>query len=247
MNVDRDVPKKPARSTLESVPDRVSRFLRGLAHNAQIRAALATEGYEEADHQEGWNLFHAVNGYAPGRAPALDRTAGLAMAELDRLDAGLLDKVDATLGHRFPAQRDQLLAGLAAGEKAVAVANVKALIVRLATLEASSDTADQAALARLAKVKLDPAERARLAALVTSAEAFESQSGGAIESEDARWSRLEPSYIELWAWFDEWGRAANRAIRRRDWLVTLGLAKRRVSRAEATDTGGPAPEPETDD
>jgi len=236
-----DESKKPARSTLETVPDRVSRFLRGLAHNGRIRSALASEGYEDSDHQEGWNRFHAVNGYTPSPTPTIDRTSGLAMAELDRLDAGLIDKIDATLVHRFPAQRDAVLQGLVAGERAVAVANVKTILARLSTLESSSDSAAGEALARLAKVKIDPAERARLATLVKSAEAFESESGGGVESDESRWARLEPSYLALWAWFDEWSRAANRAIQRRDWLVTLGLAKRRQARdAEPAPVDGPA-------
>lgn len=239
-----DAPKKPARSTLESVPDRVSRFLRGLAHNAQIRAALAVQGYDDADHQEGWNLFHDVNGYSPGKAPVLDRTAGLAMAELDRLDADLIDKIDATLGHRFPVQRDTLLAGLGAGEKAVAVANVKTILERLATLSASNDPHDTAANQRLAKVKLDQGERNRLAELVKNAEGFEAQSGAGIDNDTTRWTRLEPAHLALWGWYDEWSRAANRAITRRDWLVTLGLAKRRDTRADSPESPiGDTPNP----
>jgi hypothetical protein len=237
MNVDT---KKPGRSTLEGVPERVSRFLRGTANNGHIRAALAAEGYDDADHQEGWDLFHRVSGYAPSKPVAVDRSASLAMAELDRLDAGLIDKIDATLGGRFPAQRDVVLAGLAPAERALAVANVKHILDRVAALEASADGADQSAVARLAKVKLDGAERARLAALVAQAESFEGRSAAPLDAEEIRWTRLEPAYVALYAWFNEWSRAAARAITRRDWLLTLGLAKRRTTRAAAEpDVGEP--------
>ncbi len=229
--------KSPSRSTLEAVPDRASRLLRGIAHNGHIRAALAGEGYEEADHLEGWRLFHAVCGFSPNLPVVVDRTAANAISELDRSDGPLLDKVDATLGHRYPAQRDFLLGGLSPAERAGAVANVKTVLTRLDTLGTSSDPDDQAAMARLTKVKIDAAERARLASLVTQAESFEATSAAAVETDETRWERLAPLHSELWAWVDEWSRAANRAISRRDWLVSLGLAKRRSPAAEAPSDG----------
>lgn len=104
---------------------------------------------------------------------------------------------------------------------------MKTALERIAVLAASDAPGDKEAVARLAKVKLDEAERQRLGRLVVAAESFEGVSG-ASEGDEARWSRLEPLYLQLWAWYDEWSRAAARAISRRDWLVSLGLAKRRT-------------------
>lgn len=217
----------PSRVTLAGIPERVSRFLRAIAHNAPIRSALATEGYGEVDHQEGWDLFHQVNGYRPTPSPVIDPRSALAMAELDRLDGPLIDKLDATLGHRFPRQREAVLGGLAAGERAVAVANVKSILARVSALEASADAQDQAAAARLAKVRFDGAERERLESLVRDAEHFDATSGAGFDSEEGRWARVAPDHVALWRWFDEWSRAAHRAVGRRDWLIALGLAKRK--------------------
>lgn len=225
---------KPSRVTLEAAPDRASRFLRGVANNPRIRAALATEGYAEEDHQEGWDLFHTACGYRPRpAAPTLDLRSATAMAELDRLDGPLLDKVDATLAHRFPPQRDALIGDLTAGERAIAVYNVKTLLDRLTTLEKSTTPDDQAALARLAKVRVDADERQRLATLVADAEHFESDSGATQETDEARWTRLEHDFFALWAWLDEWTRASQRAISRRDWRITLGIGKRRKKNTPA--------------
>lgn len=67
--------------------------------------------------------------------------------------------------------------------------------------------------------------------MVADAEHFESDSGATQESDEARWTRLENDFFALWAWLDEWTRAAQRAISRRDWRITLGIGKRKRKNA----------------
>jgi len=63
-----DDKKKPDRSTLETLPDRASRFLRGVAHNAHVRSALASAhrraGCGRAhDHRGMVSATHRMNSH----------------------------------------------------------------------------------------------------------------------------------------------------------------------------------------
>ena len=57
---------------------------------------------------------------------------------------------------------------------------------------------------------------------------------------------FDPLYRALYFWLDEWSRAAKRAISRRDWLLSLGLAKRRrpgsAAESDASDASDTAEE-----
>jgi len=47
----------PSRQILEELPPRALKFLSALSKSSTLHAALAARGYEEADHQEGWELL----------------------------------------------------------------------------------------------------------------------------------------------------------------------------------------------
>ena len=174
-----------------------------------------------------------------GRLPAIK--------QLDDWDEGGFQIITASLRYRFPEQAAFLLTGLHASTGAAAVLGVKRLLDRLDALESSSERAatqqqDQAAVALLAQRGIDASERQRLRALIAVAESAPELSLPNAQAVAQAESDYLKGLMALRAWFEEWAGIAHVAIKRRDYLIRMGLAKRRLHGAEPADPATPAPE-----
>ncbi|MBL9041027.1 MAG: hypothetical protein JNM83_05475 [Myxococcales bacterium] len=228
-----------SRQTLEETPERVLKFLAGVAASAEIRTLLAQHGYTDAEHQLGWKLLHAATGYqATGPTPVSDRAAAEAIAELDAWDEPNFRLARATLMRRFPDQGEFVFQDLTAATGPAALLSVKSFLDRLDMLEGKlpgrdhkqkeRKTADQKAVATLAERGIAPEERARLRKLLATAQsgAKPIADGGKAEASAQAGGELV-ALEELRGFYDEWAEVARVVIRRRDYHIRLGLAKRK--------------------
>jgi len=221
-----------SRETLEQTPLRALPLLRAIGTRRAIRAAMGAFGYTPEDHQEGWALLHASSGYVEGQAPdAIDAGVRSAIIELDAWDEDGFRVVRAALGRRHPDQAAFVLDGIGPSEGPAAVMGVKRLLDRLDALEKSparkaTRKEDHAALATLAQRGLDAKERARLAERVATAEGVAAPPEDDTDREKRAEAHVE-ALAALRAWFDEWSEIAKVAVKRRDHLILMGLAKRK--------------------
>lgn len=226
--------------TLLEVPARALKFLLAVGTSQAINAALSTRGYDRDDHDRGWSLLHAVAGYEGKKAAEVTPSgdAARAVKKLDDWDEEGFTLIEASWQYSFPEQYAFVTAGgLHAERGSGAVRAVKTLLDRLDAIESSPERAatreqDHAALALLARRRLNPERRAQLRALLAQAERFEPITAPAEDPAsklDDRTRRLA-----LYAWLSEWSLIARSAIRRRDHLIQLGLAKPR-SRKDTKD------------
>lgn len=225
-----------SRETLEAMPARVVVFLRAVGTNAAVRGALSARGYDEAEHQQGWALLHAASGFVPGAAggaPAADGKVAEAIATLDAWDEGGFRIARAALRRLHPAQATFVMTGLAPATGAAAVLGVKTFLDRLDALASSSGRAatrkdDHAALATLAKRGITRDERTRLRTLVEQAQAFTPVTTSDPKAEARQEKAYLASLVALRAWYEDWSDTARAVIKRRDHLIRLGLAQRKV-------------------
>lgn len=213
---------------------RVLTFLRAAGTSKGIRALLAAKGYADADHQEGWSLLHNVSGVT-SEAPAFDTNVGVrdAITELDNWDEDGYRLVRASLSRKHPAQAEFVLRGLGPAEGAGAVLSVKNLLDRLDALESSLDRqptreADRAALATLEARGLGAVERTRLRGLVKQAEGATAAGPADPAGDEVADKKYLADLLALRGWFVEWGELARVAVKRKDYLIRLGLAKRKA-------------------
>jgi hypothetical protein len=238
--------------TLEATPARILTFLRAVGTTPALWAQLHTRGYAKEDHEEGWDLLHRVSGkttQAPaplaGGSPARDAIHTL---EVWVGDGYLL--ASSTLGRRHPAQAAFVFDGLAELKDKDVPLSVRTFLDRLDELESSPDRTatrkeDHAALQSLVPRGIDPAQRARLRALVEQSEQPTEQGESpdpAAASKAAE--QMKADLTALKAWFDEWSGVARAVIKRRDYLIRLGLLKRKKPKkadpAPSTPAGTPA-------
>lgn len=217
--------------TLDATPQRLVKFLRAVGTRPAIQMALGAVGYTNEEHQRGWALLHASSGYAPRSefVPVVDADVTAAIASLDAEDERVHVRIDATLKHRFPAVRAALLQGIAPGQGASSVVYFRALLDRLDALEKSpppevtkADAAE--ALRVLVQRGLSPARRAELRAMVKAAETFV---GAAAKPEAPSEEAIRGQLLAARAWFEEWSEIARAELKRKDYLILLGLAQRK--------------------
>ncbi len=242
-----------SRQTLEQTPGRVHHFLRGVGTSVVIRARLAARGYSKTVHAQGWRLLQATSGFFEGAAPggeADDMAVRKAIVEIDGWDETGFRIINASLRARHPAQHSFLTQGLRAAAGLEAVTGVATLLERLDALEGAPEregtrAADRAALATLSERGIDGAERRRLRALVARAQGFAERFDEPNERAKAE-RRMREALAELRLWYEEWSEMARVTFKRRDELIRLGLASRRIRRGagEPDSGGGPAGEPE---
>jgi hypothetical protein len=114
------------------------------------------------------------------------------------------------------------------------VVGVKTLLDRLDALDKEKDPGDKAALKILSARGLSADERARLRGLVQIAEKGTSIAPSGVEEVvDDKAAERQKTLTALRAWFEEWSEMARVAVKRRDRLMRLGLAKRRSPKKKA--------------
>lgn len=242
------------KETLDQTPSRLLAFLSGVGMSDPIKLLLYARGYTEEEHHRGWALLHAASGFVDN-AKAPPATGGVmstsvrdAIDTLDMWDEDGFGLLRSTLTHRFPEQASFVLTGLGPSKGAAAVVGVKQVLDRLDALESSPDRkatrkADHAALATLAARGIDRAERERLRALITVAEgAAEDPEGAArMSAQRTREEQHMKALVQARAFYEEWSGVARVVVKRRDQLMRLGLAKRRVKKSDKPATPAPTP------
>lgn len=231
----------PSRQTLEATYGRAVQFLKGAGTNSALRAQLEGSGYRPEHHAEGWRLVLAAGGYegpAPAAPAAKPTGAREAMAQVDAWDEPAHRILRASLKRRFPEQASFLLEGLAPATGMAAVAGVAALLDRLDVIESGegrkgSHKQDLAALALLAERGITAERRKELRALVKKAQQGEAADPVDPVREKAQAGKDKAhseAMMALRHWYEEWSEIARASISRRDYLILLGLAKRKSSK-----------------
>lgn len=223
--------------TLLATRARALALLAGIGGNEGIRLALSARGYTRADHDAGWAALHAASGYRVGApfGPSSPDEVATAQRELDAWDDVNFPIAAAALKHRHPEAHAAVFAGeLLAGAGAESLVRVSTFLDRLDALQ----KVDASALRTLAARGISPDERLRLRALLKSATSFRAVDAG---EHDAAHSQKQRTQTErdaalrtLRAWYEEWSVVARQVIRRKDWLISLGLASRKSPRRLAT-------------
>ncbi|WP_437595173.1 hypothetical protein [Sorangium sp. So ce1000] len=248
----------PSRQVLAETPARALKFLSAAGKNKQIRALLRERGYTDEDHKEGWDLLHRASGFGIGEPDEVeDAEVGAAIAELDAWDEPHFRIIRAALERRHPVQEKFVFDNLTPQVGAGAVVSVKTLLDRLDALEKSAKRKatrkdDHAALETLAKRGYPKEERSRLRQLVdiASGEGTASEEGDGEATGDAEPVRAVVDSREhvdalraLYAWHREWSETARAVIKRRDFLVRLGLAHRKTkAKSKPSPAAPPAPD-----
>jgi len=224
------------RETLEDTALRVLPFLRGVGTSVPIRGILRACGFTAEEQKLGWTLLHAVSGFTDEPAvETVDVRVRDAINTLDAWDEDGFRIVRAGLTRLHPAQASFVLNSLGPSVGVGAVVGVKTLLDRLDALEKSPERKatrkeDHAALATLSARGITAKERARLAELVQTA-----HSTTEIEAPDeAGKAAREEAYVKalgaLRVWYVDWSDMARSVIKRRDYLIRLGLAKRKSTK-----------------
>jgi hypothetical protein len=227
-----------SREALNGTVPRAVTLLRAIGTSEDIRTAMASVGYDPTEHQRGWSLVHAASGFVPdGAPPSQDSgTTAAAIARIDASDEDAFRIVRASLSRRFPTQAELVLTGIGPSKGAASVVGMRKLLERLDTLEHGKDREatradDHAALALLAKRGLTPAWRAEMRDHVRDAETLTPAAPAAAASNTAKPDVDHVADLEaLRAWFEEWAELAHVAVKRRDLLIRMGLARRKTKK-----------------
>ncbi len=216
---------------LAATPEKAVTFLKTTATKVDIRALLFAAGYSQEEQQVGWKLVGRATGHVRGVSSVDDDLAArAAIAEIDAFDEPGFQRVGAALERLHPEQNEFVFAGLSAARGAGSLLSVTTLLDRLDALESSDDRkatrkADQAAIATLTKRGITPELRAHLRQLLETAQSAvpaEFPENPSAEDRDA-------ALKELRAWYKDWSQTARAVITRKDYLIMLGLSKRRRS------------------
>lgn len=214
--------------------DRGNRFFRATTSNSAVRSTLYARGLDKAELQNGWALYSSVLGVTddnPAPAPSVGvNKAQEAMLELDAWDAPNFNAAQAVLSSRAPNASAFLFSQLGPGQGPAAVVAVETFLNRRDVLEkgdAPGVSPEEAKLAvsLLAERRIvDKQKATELRKLIDVAQS------GATPIETAPPPRLDEHTFQRYrAWLNEWREVARGAITRRDYLIALGLASRRVS------------------
>ncbi len=237
-----------SQAQLDETPARALKFLDG-ARVGPIRMALEARGYSDDDHEEGWRLLLKASGRIPKAPLPTDTATREALSVLDAWDEPTFQIAYVALDRKFPVQRDFVFMNLQAATGAWAIVTVATFLDRLDVLEIGKDRAatheaDLKALALLSKRGITKGERTRMRALVEIAKSSEPGTEPAVQQsyEQAETER-QKGLIELRGWYEEWAGVAHAVIKRRDYLIRLGLAKRKASKKKGGGEagGGAAP------
>jgi hypothetical protein len=230
---------------LEETPQRVTKFLNGIGAEPTIRTLLLSAGMTDADIIEGRTLLLACLA-APEGAPAAKATDESlaqrnATAELDDWDEANFARYAAALRRHYPDAAHYVFQNLSASTGAAAVQGVATFLARIDALEKGSDKArektkkdDKKAVELLAQRGLTKKERARLEDLIHVALGPTAPLPDTTEV-DARRAERRAALATLKAWFDEWSAAARAVVKKRGYLIRLGLAARKARKAKTTE------------
>jgi hypothetical protein len=221
---------------LAATPGKALTFLRATATKVGIRAALFPAGYTPQEQEVGWSWLQRASGYVPGVGSVEDdATARAAIAEVDAWDEPGFRRIGAALQRLHPEQHAFVFAGLEAARGAGALLTVATLLDRLDALakgrSSATEVADRQALATLNARGITPELRSHLRGLIAAAQVAATPALASNPSAEDRAQAL----LELRAWYKDWSETARAVISRKDYLIMLGLSKRRSSGSAEVD------------
>ncbi len=232
----------PSRRALEDTVPRAVQFLRAVGTHRVIHASLASSGFTEKEHALGWKLVHECCGYVNTQVTlVVDEQVHAAITEIDRTDEPLCARVGAALRRLHPEQYEFVFAGnLGPTTGAGAVVVVNTLLDRLDALDNSPERKatrkqDHAALNTLTERGITPDERTRLRQLTKAAQ----QPAGDMFPSDPYDDDHLKHLTQLYRWHQDWSETARALIKRRDYLILLGLAKRKKPGKKANEGNAP--------
>jgi len=227
---------------LEATPARVAKFLQGIGAVAFIRTRLAAGGMSDDDIEEGRKLLLACLAERKAAAPELDteeaKATREAQAELDAWDEPNFARYNGALYRVARQAHAYMFEDLKASSGPEAVKGVATFLARVDKLEkavkagtpVTTKKEDAQAMEVLVTRGLTRDERKRLKDLVdialgpttTLPEAPE------VDPNEDRLLKLN----SLKGWFDDWSATARAVLKKRGYLIRLGLANRKVAKGE---------------
>lgn len=235
--------QKYSDEVLEQTPARATKLLNGIGASPQIRTLMHGAGMTDADIVEGSHLLVGCWGQLPGANPESDteeaQAQRAATAKLDQWDEPNFARYGATLRRHFPSAGAYIFHELQASTGAAAVGGVKTFLTRVKALEDGSDPAradsrkeDKKAVLHLAKRGLGDKERAELEGLIKVALKPTTVLTEAPLHEAARAEQRTKALTDLKDWYEEWSTAARSVVKKRAYLIRMGLAARKARKGE---------------
>lgn len=230
--------------TLEETPEKSLKFLRATANNRVIRRILQGRGFTPLVQELWWaELKDAAGMSRPDvKEAVIDPQVDQAVEDVDPHDEPIVEITDASLAPEFPEQNRFLLENIQPGGGMRAVLNVSLYLERREALkqgtgrELTRDN-DLAAVALLEERGITEklcqylAERV---AVARSAEEVEPVNEHVLRAADEAYVK---ALATLRKRYELWSRIARVTIKRRDYLIQLGLAHRKSPTRPTKDDG----------
>lgn len=225
---------------LEETPERVARFLSGMAAVPVIRTTMEVSGgMTVGDVTEGAALLNAVLVAPKPPKPATDtpdaQEVREAMVAIDGWDEPNFAIAKAALDRYHPDVSEYIFHDLSAGRGAASVTAVATFLARVRKLEDGTDPdraatveTDRQATELLARRKITPEVRqdleAKVAKVLGPTPSIPPEDSSAAMAEARR-----TALIALKKWYDDWSTVARKNLNKRSHLIRIGLASRRRS------------------
>lgn len=210
----------PSHRVLQETPLRVATFLRALCRSLELRAVLKAHGLNEEARAEGVRLLASSCLVATDDLDIeADARARSALTTLHDWARTHLARLHAAVCRLHPEHRD-LFADLEFSDAATAAMALARWLQRVDALR-ETDPGDRAVLKTFAQRGVSPAVRVALTGKLQAA-----QSASFVESTPDEVDDIE-ALRALHAWFRDWSTTARLVVKRKDWLILLGLAERR--------------------
>jgi len=212
-------------TTAEQALVRALLFLRTSASDAAVRGALAETGFGQADIDEGWRLLRAACSVPPPAASPRRTGVRDATRALEAFAQTMLPRARAATRRFFPDYEAYLFAAPARvrGASTVTVAIFVERCGELASPKRrKTRERDRELLALLARRGITHAvleDTRRNVAVAT---------GSLADSRPARSRAPNAALDDLHAWVRDWSDCAKTVVTRRDWLIRLGIGRRRA-------------------
>ena len=221
---------------LEASTERATKLLSGIGAVAVIRTLLAEAGMTDEAIIEGRDLLFACLAAPRGATAELDtdgaRAQRASVAELDQWDEPNFGRFSATLKRHYPAAGAYVFHNLSASTGVAAVEGIATFLTRIDALEGGTDPDrqgtkkdDKKAVDLLTERGLSKAERARLRKLVNVAL---SPTGTLPDAPSTQTPEERTRALTaLREWYDEWAATARAVVKKKSYLIRLGLASRK--------------------
>lgn len=227
---------------------RAASLFKTLARNPVVRGELLARGLTDAELERGWSLYSALLGFRNGRAAhavtVTSAEAAQALHAIDAWGATALSAARAVLAHRYPRVERFLFAELSSTKKVPSLVEVERFLERANLLREGSVLGveleeGRGALELLAARQiLNEAKETELRQLIAVAK---SGMRGDLRQPEALTAEREQQAIAFLNWLREWREVARVAIKRRDYLASLGLTERRPRALRARRSAPPGP------